>query len=388
MFNIKEVINSISSHDKENDKAKLENIIKEEYALKGDGPVYYSKDFAIRFSRSKNGKFGNTIISLAKLKKYDAIPFIVCNVTLEKNYLYLSNSTFIKKISHSSQKIDFNHIRGSFNGSDITKYYSNRIKNSPENFIKLFNIHSKNKFAKNFYKIVKNTQKIKSQKKSICNNALNLEEILKAPEISKLFIASTAFQELKNDLDKNVEENKEYILLAANIRNINIRGRVIEILVAQKDLEIIKKLKEDLLSEKEISSIKTCDGVADYNKRFSNFNAIVDIKSKLTNASSSSCPKGYNINKALDFLSTTNNVFLFYFVAIDLNKQIVETSLTSIFDPALIKNTIIQKAWSGKGSRGTTQFNNKVIKNALIKKECEIDIAEAQKFLQKIKNSK
>ena len=40
--------------------------------------------------------------------------FIVCIVTPETNHLLLSNSTFLKKISHSSQELRVDNIRGIF----------------------------------------------------------------------------------------------------------------------------------------------------------------------------------------------------------------------------------------------------------------------------------
>ena len=61
----------------------------------------------------------NTVLSLSALQKYDDKPFIVCIVTPDTNYMMLANSTFLKKISHSSQELRVDNIRGSFNGSDI-----------------------------------------------------------------------------------------------------------------------------------------------------------------------------------------------------------------------------------------------------------------------------
>ena len=84
--------------------------------------VYYCADFAIRFSSSKNESFSNTVLSLSNLQKVDDRPFIACLVTPQKNYLHLANSTFLKKISHSSQELRENNIRAvSYTHLDVYK---------------------------------------------------------------------------------------------------------------------------------------------------------------------------------------------------------------------------------------------------------------------------
>ena len=76
-----------------------------------------------------------------------------------KNYLYLANTSFLKKISHSSQQLRENNIRGSFNGSDIVRHFEG-IANSPENFDRLFNIHAGVGFEGNLVRLVEATNNI------------------------------------------------------------------------------------------------------------------------------------------------------------------------------------------------------------------------------------
>jgi|GEM_PF-2108242 len=88
-----------------NDKRELAKRVSEMFGTTQDRSVYSCADFAIRFSSSAGRNFGNTVLSLSNLRKYDDRPFIVCLVTPARNYCLLANSTFLKKISHSSQEL-------------------------------------------------------------------------------------------------------------------------------------------------------------------------------------------------------------------------------------------------------------------------------------------
>ncbi|MCM1524966.1 MAG: hypothetical protein NC120_10965 [Ruminococcus sp.] len=104
----------------------------------------------------------NTVLSLSTLQKYDNRPFIVCVVTPDANHMMLANPTFLKKVSHSSQKLRVDNIRGSFNGSDIMlDFYS--IKNEPNNFRKLFDYHTRLFFQDNIKRLVESTNAIEGR---------------------------------------------------------------------------------------------------------------------------------------------------------------------------------------------------------------------------------
>ena len=117
------------------DKAALAAQIQRQYRLVRDRSVYYCKWFAVRFCKSSKRSFSNTILSLSALQKYDDRPFIVCLVTPTQNFLMLANTTFLKKISHSSQELRVDNIKGSFNGSDILRFYED-TENCGKNFMR------------------------------------------------------------------------------------------------------------------------------------------------------------------------------------------------------------------------------------------------------------
>ena len=119
----------IKENDGINDKARLAHMVADAFHLIRDRSVYYCADYALRFSASAGRNFGNTVASLSRLQKYDDRPFIVCLVTPSQNYCLIANTTFLKKISHTSQELREDNIRGSFNGSDIVREFEG-ISNS------------------------------------------------------------------------------------------------------------------------------------------------------------------------------------------------------------------------------------------------------------------
>jgi len=94
---VNQLIAFLRSNDGINDNAKLADLVSTNFNLTNDRKVYYSKDFAIRFSSSSTKNFSNTVLSLSKLQKFDDRPFIICLVTPKYNYTYLANTTFLKK---------------------------------------------------------------------------------------------------------------------------------------------------------------------------------------------------------------------------------------------------------------------------------------------------
>ncbi len=82
------------------------------------------------------------VISLSKLEKYDGIPcFVVVVRRGLDNLIYMINTTFIDKVSHSSQSLRIDNIRGSVLGSNIRKQLPeiDRV-NSPEFLTNYFRI--------------------------------------------------------------------------------------------------------------------------------------------------------------------------------------------------------------------------------------------------------
>lgn len=145
---VQSLVDYISRLDGIADKMKLASNVQKTFSLTRDKSVFYCEDFAIRFCKSKNRFFSNTVLSLSALQKYDDKPFIVCIVTTEKNYLLMTNTTFLNKISHSSQELRIDNIKGSFNGHDIIRDFEG-ICNEPENFEYLFSCHENFTFQDN-----------------------------------------------------------------------------------------------------------------------------------------------------------------------------------------------------------------------------------------------
>ena len=156
----------IEGLDGKADKTKLSKLVQAEFGLTKDRSVFYNDVFAIRFSSSQSNSFSNTVISLSALQKYDDLPFIVCLNTPTKNHLYLANTTFITKVSHSSQQLRVDNIRGSINGSDIAKIFIG-FENCPKNFIDLYAIHAEIGFGGNLARLVEATNKYFAKRKQI-----------------------------------------------------------------------------------------------------------------------------------------------------------------------------------------------------------------------------
>lgn len=379
--NLKILLDLINTHDGINDKTRLTRIVADKFSLTQDRSVYYCTDFAIRFSSSQKEGFSNTVLSLSNLQKIDDRPFLVCLVTPQKNYLYLANSTFLKKISHSSQELRENNIRGSFNGSDIMRDFEG-IANTEENFDKLFNIHQGITFDGNLARLVEATTNISPTGHKFNVVPDTLPTILGAVSRAKTFIQSSDARELKRDLDDKVQRFRNEILLAALIENVNVRGRIIEYLIAGEDEQLRQEIVTALKNRNNaLPAFKTENALGDYTRVFDKFFTETDVKTKIMILDSN--PKAYNLDKVLEFLSKPQSVFMFYFVGVDPDK-IVNTTLVSMFQKRLLAGTILLKHWAGRNSRGVSQFEGKSINQLILTSETEIDEQSAKNFIERI----
>ncbi|RTR22849.1 hypothetical protein [Deinococcus radiophilus] len=381
MSEIDNLVNFILSKDGIGDKSILEKEVIERFSLTRDRSVYYCTDFAIRFSSSKSAAFSNTVLSLSNLRKFDSKPFIVCLITPAKNYLFLANTSFLKKISHSSQTLTSNNIRGSFNGSDIYKDFDG-IPNSPENFEYLFRIHAETTFEENLIRLAEATNDIAPSGKKFVPSPQGEENIYLAPKRASEFIASDNYRQLLQELDDIVRHYTNEIIIASMINNVNIRGRVIEYLVAGEDdllrQNIIYKLRNGGTN---LPQFKTDNSLGDYSKAFEGFDTETDVKTKIMLLNSN--PKAYNLDKILNFLSSDKSVFLFYFIGIDSDNSL-KTCLVTMFNEELLRGTITLRHWAGRNSRGVSQFDGKIINNIILNPSNKIDKAQAREFLTRI----
>ncbi|MDD3534893.1 MAG: hypothetical protein PHC50_01915 [Candidatus Cloacimonetes bacterium] len=370
----------VTKYDGINDKSKLTSIVQKRFDLIRDRSVYYRQEFAIRFCKSTTRNLGNTVLSLSNLKKYDDRPFIVCVVTPTKNHLLLANSSFLKKISHSSQELSLNNIKGSFNGSDIVKLF-NEKENESTNFDYLFRIHEQIGFDGNFERLVEATLNIQPFGEKPFFTAELEENIFASPERTIEFIGNDCYKILKKELDDKIKEFNNEILIAALINNTNIRGAVIEYLITGEDAVLLKELSQALLSKKEnIPSLERSHELGDYIREFENYNTRTDVKTKVMILRSN--PKAYNIDKMLHFLSEQNSVFMLYFVGLGLSAGI-KTALTSMFQKELCNSTIILRHWAGRNSRGVTQFDGDIIEKIILNPNNLIDETIAKSLLNR-----
>ena len=368
----------IEGLDGKADKTKLSKLVQAEFGLTKDRSVFYNDVFAIRFSSSQSNSFSNTVISLSALQKYDDLPFIVCLNTPTKNHLYLANTTFITKVSHSSQQLRVDNIRGSINGSDIAKIFIG-FENCPKNFIDLYAIHAEIGFGGNLARLVEATNNISPSGSKFEVSENDKQTIMSAPERAKAFVISDDYTILKAELDERTRMHENEIVLASLIDNVNIRGRLIEYIIAGEDENLRKELIYAIRNGiKQTPSFRTKNTLGDFVKIFDTFNTATDIKTKVMVLNSA--PKAYNLDKILDFLSKENSVFLFYFVGI-MPKQIVGQVLISMFQNDLRDTTHVLAHWAGRNARGVAQFRGQILDDLLKNPNNEIDVEKSKKFL-------
>lgn len=375
-------IRFVTSFDTDS-KVTFIGALQEKFHLTIDRKVFYNNSFAVRISYSKNGSFSNTILSLSTLQKYDNKPVFVVLVCKGKpNRLYLCNSTFLTKVSHSSQALAMDNIRGSFNGSDIIKEYQGII-NCGENFDELYAYHRAFTWEENLQRLVYTTHNIRPSKEKFHISEVTHKTILKSIDLADNFIHSENFKQLCNELDGRVRASYDAILCASHIENVNVRGRLIEVLITSDGEErtaILKALKED---ETTIPTYITKNEIGDFCRTYNNGVTYTDIKTKIIYLNSN--PKGYNIDKFLEVMSEGNSIFFFYFIGID-EKGIVNKTLVSTYHNLLIPNIVIQPHWSGRATRGETQLIGTAIDKILsdVSFNNTIDKSMATTFLEKL----
>jgi len=383
MSKLQELLQLIATHHGINDKTELTRLIVEKFGLTQDRSVYYCEEFAMRFSSGSGKSFSNTVLSLSNLKKVDHVPFLSCLVTPSENYILLANTTLLRKISHSSQQLRIDNIKGSFNGSDIMRDLEG-IKNEPENIMRLFDIHSQIGFEGNLPRLVESTNNIVATGSKFAVLPKLEPTILRAPERAEKFVSSPDAVTLKRELDEKVERYKNEIILAALIDNVNVRGRIIEYLIAGEDERLRQEIIEALQKKtagRGLPAFKTDNSLGDYQRIFEDYFTETDVKTKIMILSSN--PKAYNLDKILEFLALEKSVFMFYFVGVDPTR-IVNTTLVSMFQTDLLRATILLKHWSGRNSRGVSQFEGKTIEALIKSPKIDIVVEEATNFLRRL----
>lgn len=380
-WKIQQLANFIAQNDGIADKKLLASKVQDVFCLTRDKSVFYCNDFAVRFCTAKSSSFSNTVLSLSALQKYDRMPFIICLVTPDKNYLMMANTTFLRKISHSSQELRANNIRGSFNGSDIIRDFYGII-NQPGNFECLFSIHENYTFSENLERLVEATNNIKPVGKKFIPDYKQYSCIMHSVRRADEFLRSDEYVMLKEDLQNRVHDVSSEIVIASFIDNVNLRGRIIEYLITSvEDLRTV--LSDALRSGLPLPEIYTSDDLGDYYRDFGTFCTKTDIKTKVLFLSSN--PKGYNIDKLLSFLASEKSVYMIYIIAIDEHRNI-HTQLCSMYNRQILCGTRILHHWAGRNSRGVTQYIGKNLEEAVFCFDRSINITDAENFIQLMLN--
>lgn len=356
----KKFVEYVLSSAPKHSKRIVEEDVRTRFSLIQDRKVFHNESFAVRFSYSKSNSpsFSNTILSLSALEKYDKIPFFVVLIRQSSdNLILLANTTFLKKISHSSQELSMTNIKGSFNGSDIMRELDG-VQNSPENFEYLFAIHQGLDWNDNLSRLVDATSQIKSVSQKFQPTDRESANIFSSIERSARFISSESFAALKADLDERCEKCKREIAIASHIENVNIRGRLIESLITADDIERERIMRNLACIESALPIYDTRNGLGDYCRQFGDTGTLTDIKTKVVYLNSN--PKAYNVDKFLRQMSDGRSIFLIYIVGVD-EHGIFRTLLSSVYHDKLIDGTILQFHWAGRSSRGVAQFRGAVL---------------------------
>lgn len=393
MINVFHTITEIVSRLKDiHSKPECVNILMNEYKMIKDHSILFKEnEFAIRvsYTKNKNENFSNTIISLSKIFDKDKIPFICARITPDENFYYLINSSFIKKVSHSSKNLDFNNIKGSILGHDILKTIlidkcsscSEFLSNEPKNFEEIyFTFHCNNSFEENLKNIVEKTKNIKPILKKVEINDLMKLNILNSPNLHQEFCNSQYFNEIEELLNERVEKTRSNILdsIVSTGNNPKQYGEYIQNLIVKGEEKTFEESMNNFLTNKKNINDHRLD---DFLIVKNNKNCSIDIKIKVINLNSA--PKGVNLDKLLEFLGKENSIFLFYFVGIDENKKTLSTKLAPLFDKSLLYTSYITNHWSGINRRGTIQLQGKAINDILLGfKAIDIDIYFAKEKLK------
>lgn len=333
----------------------------QQFGLKSARKIYVGRDFAIRFSHASGASFSNVVLSLSALRPFDERPFVVCVVRPSSVEFLLANTTFLKKISHSSHQLRVDNIRGSFLGHDIVRRHGN-LENQPENFAALFAAHRERTWEDNLKRLVSATDEIVGTVARMVIDPAQERVILSAADLAAEISNDPEYLAIAGRLAESVEERSADILAAAAIDNVNLRGNRIEQIIS--DAGNFHRL-DDL-----IFSIRR------------RVRVLVDIKTKVLTLQSN--PKGFNIDKYLRTLAEGDTLISFFFVGIEPNARVVRTGFASTLDETVINATNVQFHWAGRNSRGVTQLTGGLSTVFEPGFRERVDAAHARVFLQEL----
>ena len=332
-----------------------------QFGLKSARKIYVGRDFALRFSHAGGSSFSNVVLSLSALRPFDDRPFVVCVVRPSSIEFLLANTTFLKKISHSSHQLRIDNVRGSFLGHDIVRRHGS-LENRLENFEVLFATHRERTWEDNLKRLVGATDEIVGTVARMVIDPAQEQVILRAADLAAELSNDPEYLSIAERLTNSVSTRSDDILVAAAIDNVNLRGNKIEQIIS--DAGNFHRL-DDL-----IFSIRR------------RLRVLVDIKTKILTLQSN--PKGFNIDKYLRVLSKGNTLVSFFFVGIDPNARVVRTGFASTLDETVVNATHVQFHWAGRNSRGVTQLTRDLSGVFAPGFREQVNVARARVLLQEL----
>lgn len=345
------------SADPSRDKEALQKLYEAKFKPTRARSVLIGEGYALRFSEARTSSFSNTVLSLSALKAHDHRPFVIVVVRDASVDFMLANTTFLRRISHSSHTLRFDNVKGSFNGSDIMVDYEG-LANSPENFESLFALHSAFTWEDNLERLVEATNAIVGRDLRFVPNEAQKSYILAAPQRAADMLQESAFHDVEGELKNLVDAQREAILRAAQLENVNLRGNRIEQL---------------------LTGTSNAHDLGDIQRTIGAGVLAIDIKTKLLDRSSA--PKAYNIDKMLAFLAEPGSVFAFYLIGVDTRAETVEAKLLPIFESTILSATVVQHHWAGRSSRGVTQLSGGLA-SVFGQRKPEVDVLRAKAFIE------
>jgi hypothetical protein len=341
------------------DKASVQRSYAEKFAPTKGRSVWLGDGYAMRFSEAKSGSFSNTVLSLSALWALDARPFVVVVVRARAVDFLLANSTFLKKISHSSRDLRSNNIKGSFNGSDIITSYEG-VLNAPENFEQLFARHAALAWEENVERLVEATNAIVGRDNRFQPSEAQKEVLLAAPERAVAAMIDPSYSAIEIDLKQLLVRHQAKVLEAARVDNVNLRGNAIEqLLTGASNAHELGDIQKDLDSGRHL---------------------VIDIKTKLLDRMSA--PKAYNVDKMLSFLAKPGSVLAFFMIGLDIHAGTVSGRLFPVLENSLLDATAVQHHWAGRTSRGVTQLSGRFHSASDPTYNPTVNLVRARAFIQ------
>ena len=360
LFDSIDFIRALKAENPNADKAFLQAAFSEAFEPIKARSVLIANGFAFRFSEARTGSFSNTVLSLSALQAYDVQPFVIVVVRPDRVDFLLANTSFLKKISHSSLQLRSDNIKGSFNGTDIMSLYEG-LPNTPEHFEALFALHSAFTWEENIERLVESTNAIVGRDNRFRLRDADKAVIMAAAERAAAALTAPQFQEVERELCELVHGQRAAILQAAQIENVNLRGNAIEQL---------------------LTGVANAHDLGDLVRPLGDGRLVIDIKTKLLDRASA--PKAYNIDKMLTFLAEPGSVFAFFMIGVDIQAGSVSARLLPVLESALLEATGLQHHWAGRTSRGVTQLSGQFGRASAPGYHPLVDLDRAHSFLDRL----